>query len=647
MDLNHRETRIALVAIAALVFCMGQQPAQGIEGLTLQVQGTNVVLSWPSTENETFIVRYRARLDEAHPWTILTNNYPAALGTNRTVFTHVGVVEYGQTGAGGAGGDQPFPPHGASANQNEYETFRGDDPSVPPLPWDPRWLKDPSDGSNGPLTEGANGEVPLGAIGFYQVVRQGVHFIGLTNGMLLSGVVGLPIEVGYPEGELLHVTIMIDDYGTEAARMLTPPFPNPLHFVLDTRLLSNGVHTLQAEATWMVDPSNADPAALVHIASPVVEIEVFNEISFPNWSFHFGELYDSMLINAVSAHPVVDWEIAIFDSQNRYVGSFFGRTTNGQIRAVWNLIDPFGVRRTDPWFDADIYTWWDGGEAAARAPGSKAEARMIYGSRSGDGVSQESGGGAATTTPKKFLSSDRWTGPGNWVVVNQQAWNHLIDHELLDQMTDNFVLAAETRGYVVRPDHPTGEAYRLRTSPLDTEINDWLKLRLALIHPTSRNFYYFGHGGRDQIGYGTNDLTRITTAQLYRALATGNPLSTNRHAYRFVFLDGCETAKGDLPLAFGIPKKTMTLEDFADDGRRPCAFMGWTATKWMGILNRVWYDHINWVTWFEYEWVVRGKGLRTAAKDAAGYAGASGINLSNLKIYGYDQLGYNEFNNAP
>jgi hypothetical protein len=635
------KTRIALTALTLLVLSAGQYRVHAIEDLTLQIQGTNAMLSWPSAQNEKFIVRYRARLDEAHPWTILTNDYPGALGTNRTVFTHVGVVEYpAGGGGGGGGGGNPPPPAVASTGQDETEW-----PPLPPMPWDPRWIRDPSDG---PLTEDGGGKVPLGAIGFYQVVRHGVHFIGLTNGMQLSGVVGLPIEVGHPEGELLHVTIIIDDYGTEAAGMLKPPFPAPfLYFTLDTRLLSNGVHTLQAEATWMVDPANPDPAALVNIASPVMEIEVFNEISFPNWSFQFGELYDSLLINAVSAHPDVDWEVAIFDSQNQYVGSFFGHTADGQIRAVWNLIDPSGVRRDDPWFDADIYTWWEGGTAAASLPGSETKVKMVYGSRGKGEGTLESGGGAAAMTPKKFLSSDRWTGPGNWVVVNQQAFNHLTDHELLDEMTDNFVGAAESRGYVVRPTHPPGEAYRLRTSPLSTATNDWNALRWALIQPTSRNFFYFGHGGRDQIGSGTNDLTRITTAQLYNALATANPLDTNRHAYRFVFLDGCETAKGDLVLAFGIPKKTMTAADFADDGRRPCAFMGWTATKWIGILDRVWYDHINFITWFEYEWVDQGQSLKEAVRRARGYPGTGGINTSNLKIYGCDELHYNQFNNPP
>ncbi|MGC8989206.1 MAG: hypothetical protein ACP5MD_03705 [Verrucomicrobiia bacterium] len=638
------KTRIALTALTLLVISAGQQRVHAIEDLRLQVQGTNALLSWPSTQNETFIVRYRSRLDAAHPWTILTNEYLAALGTNRTTFTHVGVVEYPAGGGGGEGGGNPPPPEGAFTGQDDSHKDKIEWPPLPPMPWDPRWVRDPADG---PLTEDGGAEVPLGAIGFYQVVRHGVHFIGLTNGMQLGGTVGLPVEVGHPEGELVHVTIMIDDYGTESAAMLQPPFPTPfLYFVLDTTLLSNGVHTVQAEATWMVDPSNPDPAALINIASPVMEIEVFNEISFPNWSFHFGELYDSLLINAVSAHLDVDWEVAIFDSQNEYVGSFFGHTTDGQIRAVWNLIDLFGVRRDDPWFDAYIFTWWEGGEAAAPAPGSKAEVRMVYGSRSGSVAGLESGG-AAAATPPKFKSFDQWPTQGNWVVANQQAFDQYIDHDLLDQMTDNFVGAAESRGYTVFPlDRPPGEALRLHVGPPHDPTNDWNTLRVALIEPSARNFYYFGHGGKNQIGSGTDAWTHISATQLYSALATANPSAANRHAYRYVFCDGCETAAGDLPLAFGIPKKkVMRLNDFLDDGRRPCAFMGWSKTKWIGLVGKyVWHDHVNFITHLQYEWIEQGKTLRQAAKDAAEYPDASEVNISNLKIYGYDQLRYHEYN---
>lgn len=620
-------------AMAVALLFSNLLTVMGIENLQIRVQGTNAVLSWPSVEGETFIIRYRARLDEAHPWTLLAASYPAASGANQTTYIHAGIVEYPSEGSGGGGGDPPAPPM----------------PDLPPVPWDDRYVLQPDQTAFLAQTAVSSPEIPVGAIGFYQVVRQGAHLFGMTDGIQLTDVVGLPVEAGHPEGQLLYVTVLIDDSGTEAAQMLQPPFPSPfLFFTLDTRLLGNGAHTIQAEATWMVDPNNPDPAALVKAQTPVIQFNVFNEISFPDWSFVFGELYDSMLINAVSAHLDADWEIAIFDSQNQYVGSFTGHTYDGQIQTIWNLIDPLGIRRNDPWFSADIYTSGGPGGFTASAPGGRtySTTRMLSSQQTLMASPMASGSGASATSPTKYKSYDVWTGPGNWVVAKQQAFNGFIDHELLDQMTDNFVLAAESRGYTVYPPHPSGEAFRLHVGAPYDPVSDWNTLRMALIEPTARNFYYFGHGVTDQIGAGTNDWKRITTAQLYSALATKDLNAPTRHAYRYVFLDGCETAAGDLPLAFGIPKKKlMRLIDFLNDGRRPCAFMGWTKTKWVGYFGiYVHYPHINFVTHFKYEWIENDYQLNEAVARAANYPDASGINIGNMKIYGYNQLRYNEYN---
>jgi len=59
---------------------------------------------------------------------------------------------------------------------------------------------------------------------------------------------------------------------------------------------------------------------------------------------------------------------------------------------------------------------------------------------------------------------------------------------------------------------------------------------------------------------------------------SANPLKgPNQHPYRFVFLSGCNTANGDWPLAFGIPKqRNMVITDFTNKrGLRPRAFLGW------------------------------------------------------------------------
>ncbi len=63
-----------------------------IEDLRISVEGTNVVLNWPSTNGETYVVQFRPSLDVSTPWTTLTNNMPPASGTNRTKYVVVGAV---------------------------------------------------------------------------------------------------------------------------------------------------------------------------------------------------------------------------------------------------------------------------------------------------------------------------------------------------------------------------------------------------------------------------------------------------------------------------------------------------------------------------------------------------------------------------
>lgn len=60
----------------------------------ITIQGTNVTLTWPSASGQTFLVQYRTNLDNATPWTTLTNGLAAVTGTNRTGFTHKGAATF-------------------------------------------------------------------------------------------------------------------------------------------------------------------------------------------------------------------------------------------------------------------------------------------------------------------------------------------------------------------------------------------------------------------------------------------------------------------------------------------------------------------------------------------------------------------------
>ena len=66
--------------------------ASAVVDQALQVQGTNLVLSWPSPGGyQQYLIQCRETLDPSTPWTDLTNAYPAN-STNRTTYTIYGAV---------------------------------------------------------------------------------------------------------------------------------------------------------------------------------------------------------------------------------------------------------------------------------------------------------------------------------------------------------------------------------------------------------------------------------------------------------------------------------------------------------------------------------------------------------------------------
>jgi hypothetical protein len=64
-----------------------------IEGLHVSVQCSNVVLSWPSADGETYIVQYRQTLAPSDSWQTLIDNLPNTSGTNVTAYIHSNVVQ--------------------------------------------------------------------------------------------------------------------------------------------------------------------------------------------------------------------------------------------------------------------------------------------------------------------------------------------------------------------------------------------------------------------------------------------------------------------------------------------------------------------------------------------------------------------------
>jgi len=214
----------------ALSFCLLASTAvhlHAIPGLQLAVQGTNVLLSWPSIEGQTFVVQYRQTLGPSTPWATLTNGFPAATETNYTQLLHLGIVQY-PTNSSSAGTNAGVPalegmpaqlaaPEQIQEPVYEYFTIVKNGQTQmrrrwvtppPPLPSLSEAASSQSmrlsrlapsqDGPTpaDPQSDSNNSDPGIRSTGFYRVVQEAVTIVGttnLTNGVL-SGIVPVAFE---------------------------------------------------------------------------------------------------------------------------------------------------------------------------------------------------------------------------------------------------------------------------------------------------------------------------------------------------------------------------------------------------------------------------------------------------------------------
>ena len=629
-----------------------------IEGLRISVPCPDVILGWPSSSDETYIVQWRSTLSTNTPWVTLTDWLPASSSTNWTTFVDSDRVQCASSGgdsmmmmmSSGEASSEPslLDSMIALALRTSQPLVVQNDGSGVVLPlgvYPPGsdlsafTIFEPSSGEsvsgagyivsqpslnraqlNDSETEEDDPGDPPPDPGFYRVVRDGAHLVGITNGMTLSGVVVIPVEVGNADGNLVNLSLTEGGSPVSGGLVQTPPFPFPLQLVVDTTQMSNGVHQISASATWNV-PGNEDEP-FCQADSPAVAVNIGNDISFPDWMPTFGQDYDSLLITAQSKHTNADWYIDVYGEQEDYIGTFSGHTDDGSIGVVWNLLGPYAEYHADSVFQFVVTTAYAGG---GNVPSSTALA------------------------PPAFKNYDRWGTQGGWVVANQLAWAGWVGGENLNTMTDGFVQDAEYVPLTVRPNHSSGEAFRIHYKDTQ-EAYDWEAFRQALYNPASRNLFYCGHGGDNGIGRDASDINRfIPQEEIGIALNTIPPGQTNRHGFRFVFLDGCESAKGQFPDAFGmVHKENLDFQYYYYAGERYSAFVGWNIEPAIGTLagHTVNVYHWKFIQNFLYNWT---SGAWPSVREALNHAGNgplgwTDVNPQTLTVFGYRDLGYNQSN---
>jgi hypothetical protein len=464
---------------------------------------------------------------------------------------------------------------------------------------------DPNNTNNTTGFSGGTNSFPS-ATCFYRVVRDGAHLFGLTNGAVLSGVVKFPIELANDGGTVSTVSITENETPIGNSTQIAPAIA-PLSATLDTTLLANGVHMISASARW--DDTNG---GLWEAESPAISVTISNEISFENWMPSFGETGNTFLFRATSAHTNTDWVVSVYDSSNTYLGYFSGHTDDGDISFYY---DYSGTSLTNnPKFSFEISTEY-----------------------------------VDPPTPPTYKVTDPWTAEGAWAMAAQHAFDNASDSDTLYKELNGFVGVAGSIGGVSPPASSDGSPYALAFNDPSGDGN-WASFRSAIFNSTTRNLVYFGHGGQTGIGYNTSNTNRfISSTEIANVLHTIPTGQTNRHAFRFVFIDACSTALGAMPESFGIlHKENVLLTDYQAASLRPSAYVGWPKDKMIGILNGAYinYDHVNFISHIQLEMILNSKGIKDAIAQACNYPDVHGsFGPEDLKVYGDWLLHVGEANN--
>jgi hypothetical protein len=97
------------VVVSLIAAIAASESSFAVPDTKIAIRCPDVVLWWPSTNGQSFLIQGRPDLNPETTWTTLTNFYPAALNTNRTYFVHSNQVDcpsgqtFGMLSASGGG----------------------------------------------------------------------------------------------------------------------------------------------------------------------------------------------------------------------------------------------------------------------------------------------------------------------------------------------------------------------------------------------------------------------------------------------------------------------------------------------------------------------------------------------------------------
>lgn len=479
--------------------------------------------------------------------------------------------------------------------------------------------------------------------GFYQVVRDGVHLWGLTNGMVLSNEVITPIEIAWTNNTDQIVGFSFYDANTNPliGAVAVPLGSNNIWFLeWNTTMSFNGDYNIYAE----LDFASNDP-----VVSAPVTVTVNNLISFPN---ELAQTYGNQMWIYAQTIPNANFQLDMYDQNTNYLGSFTGAADpNGVISFLWNFVDYNGNLTSSStyygFYTVDTSSLTNSGamQQTFSAPAVPFQTTPpTFKSLSSLGGASPQGSPSTPANAQYFWSAEgAWSDTYHqWVVAygqfNANSTQVFNDQSMIDGYTVSQggimqVLDPQDTGLVMSPgNHVNNSVFTVNSA---ASAGQWLGYITDYHY---RDFYFFGHGNNHYIGSYLGGASGLSMDQLSAGL--GNvPLSyqytvppfwsithpwpwtstvtiptTMQHAalhpYRFVYVDACDTGAGNFCNAFGVPAATLSTNDFNAVGRVPRVFIGFkhTTYNWNLFLGYSGYSDYSQMTYNFIQAWVNGRG---------------------------------------
>jgi hypothetical protein len=572
-----------------------------ITNTAIAASGTNVVLSWPSFGYENYLIQYRQTLSTTDSWSSVTNAYPAN-STNRTTFTIAANMPTGSF-SGGTNGGGSIDPNGTNTS---------------------------SGGT------GTNTMQP--GTGFFRVFHI-PNWLTSFSGYTFDGPTFIPVDFATPDAPtnlVEYTTLLLNGQPTDEADFILDNIGTNTYGGMGIYFdrFPNGTNTIQLLTTVRQSDVINDQTPYMVFSNAPQTVVISNFVTYTNWSSLI--LSNSYTFNAQSATTNVNWEIDIYDVNDNFVNSQTGHSSDGNISWTWDLTDYTGASRQDdgdPFFFPYITI---GDPTSGWTPPIANQFPSV-----GDWL---------FTYMDKFYDDGSTNYPGA-----DSYYNSAIS-------TMGGGPALWSIGFL---DIPLKYG---RTYDQTNRDASWDNLRSWLESWNNRNLYYFGHGAPNLIGGDINTVdssNNITGSINYpgsNAKLTGQWVASNvtKNKYygpmpfRFVFLDGCDTAAGNWPAAWGVPNQLESLSYYQSasntTGARPSAFVGWDVeiggSKDWGTVDKFWQFRQFWMGNWSVE-VTTGETLKQAFDDAlTGSSWVDSGHYSHMKIFGYQDMTFYQYNHA-